>query len=65
MGENRGGWEWREGAEHVGGEDIAEVADCTGPGLEVCEGAVTGLSISLDKAVDVEGIYVVKESAIL
>ncbi len=53
MGENRGGQEWREGTEHVGGKDIAKAVDCTRPGLEVCEGAVAGLSISLDKAVDV------------
>ena len=35
------------------------------PGLEVCEGAVACLSISLDIVVDVEGVYVVEEGAIL
>ncbi len=53
MGENRGGREWGEGAEHVEGEDVTEAVDRTGPGLEVCEGAVAGLPISLDKAIDV------------
>jgi len=41
------------------------VADSTRPGFEVCEGAVTGLPISLNKLIDVECIYVVEEGAIL
>jgi len=65
MGENRRGREWGKGIEHVGGEDVSEVMDSFRPGLEVCEHAVTCLSISLDKVVDVEGIYVVEEGTIL
>jgi len=65
VGEDRGGQEWREGVKHIRGKDISEMADGTRPGLKVHEGAVAGLPVSLDIAVDVEGIYVVEEGAIL
>ncbi len=41
------------------------MADCTRPSLEICEGVVACLPISLDKTIDVQGIYVVEEGAIL
>ncbi len=65
MGEDRREWEWGEEVEHIGSEDVSEAADGTRLGLKVCEGAVTCLSIGLDIVIDVEGIYVVEEGAIL
>ena len=64
-GENRGGWEWGEGIVHVWDQDVMEAADSSRLGLKVCEGAVAGLPIGLYEAVDVEGIYVVEEGAVL
>jgi len=54
-----------EGIVHIGDEDVTEAAHGSRPGLEVCEGAVTSLPIGLYKSVDVKGIYVVEEGAIL
>jgi len=65
VGENRGGREQGEGIEHVGGEDVSEASDHTRPGLEVHDGAVGSLPVGLDIAVDIEGIYVMEEGAIL
>ena len=65
MGKDGRGWEWREGIVHVGGEDISEATYSASPGLEVCEGSVAGLPISLDEAVDIQGVYVVEEGTIL
>ena len=41
------------------------MVDSTRPGLKVREGAVIGLPIGLDIPVDVEGVYVVEEGAVL
>ena len=65
MGEDRRRREQGEGVEHVEGEDVSKAAEHSGPGLKVCEGAVTSLPIGLDIAVYVEGIDMVKEGAIL
>ncbi len=50
---------------HVWSKDILEAVDGARLGVEVCEGAVVGLPISLDKAVDVKGIDIVEEGTIL
>ena len=52
MRENGGRWEWGEGIEHIGGEDVTEV-DSSSPGVVVCDGAVVSWPISLVEAVDV------------
>ncbi len=64
MREDRGRWEWREGVMHIGGKDITEVANSSRLGLKVCDGAVTCLPISLDEAVDVQGIDIMEEGPI-
>jgi len=50
---------------HVGGEEVAKAVHCTRPGLKVGQGAVVCLSTSLDKTVDIQGVYVVEEGTIL
>ena len=65
MGENRGRGEWGEGVQHIEGEDVMKAADSTSPGVIVGEGAVAGLPIGLDEVVDVEGIDMVEEGAVL
>ena len=65
LGENGGGQEWGEGIVHVGGEEIMEAVHHTRPSLKVGQGAVISLSTSLDEVVNVQGIYVVEEGAIL
>ncbi len=65
MGEDRKGWEWGDGIVHVGGKDVTKAADGTRPGLKVCEGAVACLPASLNIVVDIKGVYMVEEGAIL
>jgi len=60
-----GGREWGEGIVHVGGENVSKVVDSSSPGVMVGEGAIASLPISLDKAIDVQGVDMVEEGAIL
>ena len=65
MRENGGRWEWEEGSVHIGGEDVTKVVDGSSLGIVVGEGAVIGLPIGLDEAVDVQSVDVVEEGPIL
>ncbi len=62
--EDRGGWERGEGIKYIGGEDVGEAANSSSPGLKVGKGAIAGLSIGLDEAVDIHGVNVVEEGPI-
>jgi len=65
VGEDGRRWEWREGVVHVGGKEIVEAVHSSRLSLKVGEGVVISLPTSLYKAVNIQGIYVVEEGAIL
>ncbi len=50
---------------HVGGKEVPEVVHGFRLGLKVHQGAVVSLTASLDEVVNIQGIYVVEEDAIL
>jgi len=50
---------------HIGGENVSKVVDSSSLGVMVGEGAIASLPISLDKAIDVQGVDMVEEGAIL